>query len=167
MAQRFSNGPRDARRVSRLIPQSTGDRMPRQLKGNPSIISRPNQGVRKFSPGRTKCSRCGEALQREDDPRPGAGRAWRHGRNCPADSQQDTELNSAGQASTVAFLGRAVTSGTKDLWEEIALSIEFEPMGLMAQALTGVLLTNPEAPGVKYLNNRQAGTVGINVRAAD
>lgn len=67
----------------------------------------------------------------------------------------------------VVFIGGAVASGTRDEWEEIAAGIEFEPAGLMAQALPGVLLTQPEGPGVKYLNSRLAGTINLKLPAAD
>jgi hypothetical protein len=129
----------------------------RQLKGNPSIITRPDQGVRKFVPGRTKCSLCGEVMHRHDSPRPGAGRLWRHGDGCPPDTEYAMRLR-AEKVNTVApGLAASLVSGSDELWEELALSVELEPAGVLASSVTVAVRDSPDAPGAVYLRKRLPG----------
>lgn len=128
--------------------------MARQLKGNPSIISRPNRGVRKFVPGRTSCSLCGEVLHRGDTPRPGADRTWRHGGGCPSDTEYSKRLRSDQVNAAVISMTEVLVSGSDDLWDDLAISVEYEPNGVLARALAIVASSEPQAPGSLYLKDR-------------
>lgn len=131
--------------------------MPRQLKGNPSIVTRPDQGVRKFVPGRTKCSLCGEVLHRHDSPRPGAGRLWLHGDGCPPDTAYAMRLRAERVNTVSADLVASLLSGSEELWEELALSVEFEPAGVFASSVKVAVSESPDAPGAVYLRKRLPG----------
>ncbi len=76
---------------------------------------------------------------------------WRHGDGCPSHTGYSRELRNEQVNAAAAGLAEALLSGDEDLWEQLALSVEFEPTGVMALALAIVVSRSPEAPGAGYL----------------
>lgn len=64
----------------------------------------------------------------------------------------------AEKVNTVAAgLVTSLVSGSEELWEELALSVEFEPAGVLASSVQAAVSDSPDAPGAVYLRKRLPG----------